>query len=119
MELWLVDLLDMESLLPVGLGQQIHSLPSIFDRMRMMAITSAQKTAMQTDNIVGQWVLPICGLKIPGIPVAEIQSSLMRALWFLILSLRNPRMFSPTLFLARMENRFVCRFSLSTSVSSS
>ena len=54
MELWLVDLLEMESLLSVGFGQQIHSLPILFDRMRMTAITSVQNTAMQIDNIVGQ-----------------------------------------------------------------
>ena len=119
MDVWLVDLLEMDSSLPEGLRQQIHSLPSILDRMRMMAIISAQVTAMQADNIVGQWVLPICGLKIPGIPVAERQSFWRRAWWFRILSLRNPRMFSPLLFLARMENRLVCRFVLSTSVSSS
>ena len=119
MEVWLVDLLEMESLLPFGPGQQIHSLPSILDRMRIVAIISVQITAMQIDNIVGQWVLPICGLKTPGIPVADIQSVWRRSWWFLILSLRNPRMFSPLLFLARMENRLVCRFVLSTSVSSS
>ena len=54
MELWLVDLLEMELLLSVGSGQQIHSFPILFDRMRMTAITSVQNTAMQIDNIVGQ-----------------------------------------------------------------
>ena len=55
MDVWLVDLLEMESLLQVcGPGQQIHNLPSILDRMRMMAIIRVPITAMQADNIVGQ-----------------------------------------------------------------
>ena len=55
MDVWLVDLLEMESLLQVcGPGQQIHSLPSILDRMRMTAIIRVATAAMQTDNIVGQ-----------------------------------------------------------------
>ena len=55
MDVWLVDLLEMESLLQVcGPGQQIHNLPSILDRMRMTAIIRVATAAMQTDNIVGQ-----------------------------------------------------------------
>ena len=55
MDVWLVALLEMESLLQVcGPGQQIHNLPSILDRMRMTAIIRVAIAAMQTDNIVGQ-----------------------------------------------------------------
>ena len=70
---WVV-LLEMDSSLRAcGPGQHIHILPSILDLMRIMAIISVLKTAMQTDNMVGQCVFPICGLNIPGIPVAGIQ----------------------------------------------
>ena len=70
---WVV-LLVMDSLLQAcGPGQHVHILPSILDLMRITAIISVLKTAIQTDNIVGQCVFPICGLKIPGIPVAGSQ----------------------------------------------
>ena len=53
MDVWLVDLLEMESLLPVfGSGQQIHVLPRILDRIRMAAIIRVPNTVMQADSIV-------------------------------------------------------------------
>ena len=55
MDVWLVALLEMESLLQLcGPGQQIHILPSILDRMRMMAVIIRPMIAMQDDRIVGQ-----------------------------------------------------------------
>ena len=55
MDVWLVALLEIESLLQVcGPGQQIQILPSILDRMRITAIIRVANAAMQTDNIVGQ-----------------------------------------------------------------
>ena len=72
---WVVLLQSNSMLLVFGPGQQVHSLPSSLDRMRMMASTIRPSSIMQTDMIVGQCVLPIRVLSRPGIPEPGSQLS--------------------------------------------
>ena len=71
-----VVLLEMDSsLLPYDPGQQIQTLPSIRDRIRMVASIIRPSSIMQTEMIVGQCDPPIRGLNRPGIPEPGSQSS--------------------------------------------
>ena len=69
-----VDLLQSELLLPAYvLGEHVHSLSRIPDRIKHMATITRLTVTTQTDRIVGQWVLPILGLRRPVIPVPGSQ----------------------------------------------
>ena len=69
-----VDPLQSELLLPAYRpGEHVHGLQRILDRIRHMATITRLAATTQTDRIVGQWVLPILGLRRPVIPVPGSQ----------------------------------------------